>query len=56
MKTKNVEIVATPRTPHFVGDGFSVRNFIPSYPRMDMKRMDPFIMLDYNSKYEFSSV
>lgn len=53
MKTKNVEMVATPRAPHFVGDGFRVHNFIPSYPRMDMKRMDPFIMLDYNSKYKF---
>lgn len=53
MKTRNVEMVATPSSPHFVGDGFRVHNFIPSYPRMDMKRMDPFIMLDYNSKYTF---
>jgi redox-sensitive bicupin YhaK (pirin superfamily) len=53
MKTRSVEMVATPSTPHFVGDGFRVHNFIPSYPRMDMKRMDPFIMLDYNSKYTF---
>lgn len=54
MKMKHVEMVATPRTPHFVGDGFRVHNFIPSFPRMDMKRMDPFIMLDYNSKYNFA--
>lgn len=53
MKTKNVEMVAAPRAPHFVGDGFRVHNFIPSHMRLDMKRMDPFIMLDYNSKYEF---
>lgn len=53
MKQKNVEMIATPSAPHFVGDGFRVHNFIPSYPRMDMKRMDPFIMLDYNSKYDF---
>mgnify|MGYP006322677099 CR=1 FL=1 len=53
MKTRNVEMVATPGSPHFVGDGFRVHNFIPSYPNMDMKRMDPFIMLDYNSKYIF---
>ncbi|MCA0431288.1 MAG: pirin family protein [Bacteroidetes bacterium] len=53
MKQKNVEIVAKPSEPHFVGDGFRVHNFIPSYPRMNMKRMDPFIMLDYNSKYNF---
>lgn len=53
MKQRNVEMVATPSAPHFVGDGFRVHNFIPSYPRMDMKRMDPFIMLDYNAKFEF---
>lgn len=53
MKQRNVEMIATPSTPHFVGDGFRVHNFIPSYPRMDMKRMDPFIMLDYNSKHHF---
>lgn len=53
MSTKTVELVASPREPHFVGDGFRVHNFIPSGYRMDMQRMDPFIMLDYNSKYAF---
>lgn len=53
MATKKVEFVAAPRPAHFVGDGFRVHNFIPSGYRMDMKRMDPFIMLDYNSKYHF---
>ncbi|MDT7829496.1 pirin family protein [Pricia sp. S334] len=53
MKTKTVELVAAPKTPHFVGDGFRVHNFIPSGFRMDMQRMNPFIMLDYNSTYEF---
>ncbi len=53
MKTKTVELVTSPRTPHFVGDGFRVHNFIPGAFRMDMQRMDPFIMLDYNSKYNF---
>ncbi|MGB7393286.1 MAG: pirin family protein [Pricia sp.] len=53
MKTKTVELVASPRPPHFVGDGFRVHNFIPGAFRMDMQRMDPFIMLDYNSKYDF---
>lgn len=53
MKTRNIELVVPPRTPHFVGDGFRVHNFIPSAYRMDMKRMDPFIMLDYNSKFHF---
>lgn len=53
MKTKSIEVVIPPREPHFVGDGFRVHNFIPSAYRLDMKRMDPFLMLDYNSKYNF---
>lgn len=50
---KNVELVASPPQPHFVGDGFRVHNFIPSGYRMDMERMSPFILLDYNSRYFF---
>ncbi len=53
MEIKTVELIASPREAHFVGDGFRVHNFIPSGYRMDMKRMDPFIMLDYNSKFIF---
>ena len=53
MSTKNIELIATPRAPHFVGDGFRVHNFIPSGFRLDMERMSPFILLDYNSKYNF---
>ncbi|MFV0153112.1 pirin family protein [Empedobacter falsenii] len=53
MNTKNIEAVIAPREPHFVGDGFRVHNFIPSGYHLDMKRMDPFIMLDYNSKFDF---
>ena len=53
MKTRTVELVVSPPSPHFVGDGFRVHNFIPSAFRMDMKRMDPFIMMDYNSKFVF---
>lgn len=53
MNTKKVELVAAPRPPHFVGDGFRVHNFIPSGFRLDMQRMDPFILLDYNSKFYF---
>ena len=51
MKTRHIEKVSRPGTPHFVGDGFRVHNFIPG--TSTMKRMDPFIMLDYNSKYNF---
>ncbi|KPM31220.1 Pirin domain protein [Croceitalea dokdonensis DOKDO 023] len=53
MKTKSVELVVSPREPHFVGDGFRVHNFIPSNYRLSMQRMSPFLMLDYNSTYHF---
>ncbi|MBX2901964.1 MAG: pirin family protein [Chitinophagales bacterium] len=53
METKHVELVMSPKEPHFVGDGFRVHNFIPSAYRLDMQRMDPIILMDYNSKYYF---
>ena len=53
MKTKNIELVITPPPTHMVGDGFRVHNFIPSGRNLDMKRMSPFIMMDYNSKFYF---
>lgn len=53
MKARTVEWVTRPREPHFVGDGFRVHNFIPGSLRLGMERMNPFIMLDYNSKYYF---
>lgn len=54
MTTKKIQIVISPKPAHFVGDGFRVHNFIPSAQKLDMKRMDPFIMLDYNSKFHFN--
>ncbi|MBB6368984.1 pirin family protein [Chryseobacterium shigense] len=54
MTAKKVEIVVSPKPAHFVGDGFRVHNFIPGVQGLDMKRMDPFIMLDYNSKFHFN--
>lgn len=53
MTTKNVELIASPGEPHYVGDGFRVHNFIPGLYRLDMHRMNPFIMMDYNSKFYF---
>lgn len=53
MNTKKVEIITAPPAPHYVGDGFRVHNFIPSGYHLDMKRMDPFILMDYNSKFYF---
>ncbi|REC47614.1 MULTISPECIES: pirin family protein [Chryseobacterium] len=54
MATKKIEKIVSPKPVHFVGDGFRVHNFIPGVQGMDMKRMDPFIMLDYNSKFHFN--
>ena len=54
MTKRSVEMVVSPREPHYVGDGFRVHNFIPSGFRLDMERMDPIIMMDYNSKFYFS--
>ena len=52
MNTKQISRITKPAAPHFVGDGFRVHNFIPG--TSTMQEMDPFIMLDYNSKYTFS--
>lgn len=52
MKTRKIEHIFAPPSPHFVGDGFRVHNFIPG--AIPQKRMDPFIMLDYNSTYYFA--
>ncbi|QAA81026.1 pirin family protein [Aequorivita sp. H23M31] len=53
MKTKNIERVVNPPRPHMVGDGFRVHNYIPSGLGVGFERMDPFIMMDYNSKFYF---
>lgn len=53
MEVKKVERIIAPPPVHFVGDGFRVHNFIPSVPILSMRRMDPFIMMDYNSSYSF---
>lgn len=53
MESKNIEAVIRPRTPHFVGDGFRVHNFIPKVESLSRERMNPFVMLDYNAKYNF---
>lgn len=51
---KNIEMVVAPPAPHFVGDGFRVHNFIPRGYHLDMPRMNPFLVLDYNSKFHFT--
>ncbi|MEN8666927.1 MAG: pirin family protein [Flavobacteriaceae bacterium] len=53
MALKPISHIIPPRNPHFVGDGFRVQNFIPSAYGLDMQRMSPFIMLDYNAPFHF---
>jgi redox-sensitive bicupin YhaK (pirin superfamily) len=53
MAIRNIELVLSPPEPHYVGDGFRVHNFIPGGYRTDMGRMNPFILLDYGSKFNF---
>jgi redox-sensitive bicupin YhaK (pirin superfamily) len=53
MNTRKIEVVIAPPKAHYVGDGFRVHNFIPTAYHLDNQRMDPFILLDYNSKFYF---
>jgi len=53
MSIKNVEAVIPPSKPHFVGDGFRVHGFIPGKHPLSIKRMSPFLLLDYNAKINF---
>ncbi len=53
MDIKNIEAVIAPPSPHFVGDGFRVHGFIPGVPRLNFQRMDPFLVMDYNSAFYF---
>ncbi|OGU56310.1 MAG: short-chain dehydrogenase [Ignavibacteria bacterium GWF2_33_9] len=53
MSQKNIDSVIAPPPIHWVGNGFRVHNFIPGDSRLPMQRMTPFVLLDYNSEYEF---
>jgi redox-sensitive bicupin YhaK (pirin superfamily) len=48
---KSVKAVIQPPPTHMVGDGFKVHNFFPSLPVIGLKGMDPFFLMDYNSKW-----
>lgn len=48
---KKVAAILNPPAPHMVGDGFRVHNFFPNGHKI---KMDPFFLLDYNAKIEFS--
>ncbi len=53
MAQRKVERIIAPPGHHWVGDGFRVNNFIPGVPGLSMERMNPFILLDYNTPHEF---
>ncbi len=49
--TKPIEKILTPPPAYMVGDGFKVHNFFPSGTDLEMQRMSPFFLLDYNAKW-----
>ncbi len=50
---KTIERIISPPAIHWVGNGFRVHNFFPSGTDLNMYRMSPFFLLDYNSKHYF---
>lgn len=48
---RQAEAIIAPPPFHWVGDGFRVHNFFPSY---GIDRMSPFFLLDYNAEFYFS--
>lgn len=51
MKIKSVERVLPPPPTRWVGNGFKVHNFFPGL--MEVERMSPFVLLDYNAPTYF---
>jgi hypothetical protein len=51
---KPVKAVLPPPPFHMVGDGFRVHNFFPSLQVFGENGMDPFFLLDYNSKWNIA--
>jgi redox-sensitive bicupin YhaK (pirin superfamily) len=49
---KSIKAVLEPPEYHMVGDGFRVHNFFPSLPVIGLNGMDPFFLMDYNSKWD----
>jgi len=53
MATKTIKEIYTGTSPHMVGDGFRVANYIPGIHNYAGNELSPFIMLDYNSPHNF---
>lgn len=54
MTTKTIKQIYTGTSPHMVGDGFRVANYIPGIHNYAGNELSPFIMLDYNAPHNFS--
>ena len=53
MSTKSIKQIYTGTSPHMVGDGFRVSNYIPGVNNYSGNELSPFIMLDYNAPHVF---
>ena len=51
---RSIDSIYSPPPVHFVGDGFRVHSLITPRGPIRSTRMNPFIMLDYNSPHFFS--
>lgn len=54
MTTKTIKQIYTGTSPHMVGDGFRVANYIPGVHNYAGNELSPFIMLDYNAPHNFA--
>ncbi|MEO8822155.1 MAG: pirin family protein [Ginsengibacter sp.] len=50
---RSTEEILSPSSPHMVGDGFKVVNYIPA-GRSFGKRMNPFFLMDFNPEFNFT--
>ena len=54
MSIKSIEAVIAPDNLHFVGDGFRVYGMLGRKEPLTMKRMSPFLLLDYAPPHYFA--
>ena len=52
-KYRTIEEILLPSSPHMVGDGFKVVNYLPGSHSFG-KRMNPFFLMDFNPEFNFS--
>lgn len=52
MKLRNIERIIRDPYPHWVGNGFNVKQYFPGPEEYNMlERFSPFILMDYNAPY-----